>query len=153
MCQSTVAAGVTKLGAQPGRAAWLDSLLFACPNESKLLAGKMQELHIDVLGRCILRRAQVMGVALNGKDDIRMLQSALMIGVAGVLTLAKVPVDGSTSGTVHCQASHERGVLKQVFSLLRRLRPEVYIKEAGPPSRSAGMALSSLCRQTWRLKL
>jgi len=49
---------------------------------------------------------RVMGVALNGKDDIRMLQSALMIGVAGVLTLAKV------------------------FSLLRRLRPEVYIKEA-----------------------
>ncbi|CAE7942834.1 pol [Symbiodinium sp. KB8] len=49
---------------------------------------------------------RVMGVALNGKDDIRMLQSALMIGVAGVLTLAKV------------------------FSLFRRLRPVVYIKEA-----------------------
>ena len=67
-----------------------------------------------------------MGVALNGKDDIRMLQSALMIGVAGVLTLAKVRV----SGTVLCQASHEWGVLKQVFSLFRRLRPVVYIKEA-----------------------
>ena len=32
-----------------------------------------------------------MGVALNGKDDIRMLQSALMIGVFGVLTLTKAP--------------------------------------------------------------
>ena len=41
----------------------------------------------------ILHKLEVMGVALNGKDDIRMLRSALMIGVVGVLSLAKAPRD------------------------------------------------------------
>lgn len=35
--------------------------------------------------------AQVMGVALNGKDDLRMLRGAVIIGFAGVALLFTVP--------------------------------------------------------------
>mmetsp|Transcript_46100 Transcript_46100/g.107829 ORF Transcript_46100/g.107829 Transcript_46100/m.107829 type:complete len:830 (+) Transcript_46100:108-2597(+) len=49
---------------------------------------------------------KVMGVALNGRDDLRMLRSALMIGIVGVVSLAKV------------------------FCVLRKICPVVYIKEA-----------------------
>ena len=65
-----------------------------------------------------------MGVALNGKDDLRMLRSALMIGVFGVLTLVK-----ARRGSV-LVAAPRKPLRLQVFTVFRRLCPTVYIKEA-----------------------
>ena len=45
----------------------------------------------DSTNELMAAMAQVMGVALNGKDDLRMLRGAVIIGFAGVALLFIVP--------------------------------------------------------------